>query len=408
VGTTPGDTNTYVGYKDDISLSGKYQMLQYFNVSPSVSTYQLWSLDSRDPGSPSGRRNAWEPATGDLGEYFAGYNTRVALDTRIYGIAQAQEDPWFGTVQGARHTIIPTLGFTYAPEIDSNPRFIPNPSLGGTAYQAEQRTVSLGLANEVDLKLASDTSRAGSAGSGAGAPGTGASAARKGESYKLASTNSNVSYNFANKTREWSPVTSSFTVYLTKSVPFTIGTTHMLYDDFSGEGAKNSLNNPMLTAYNFSWRKGLQVAGNFNSGVRVRDARGFASSKFETSPWSADFNYSFTFNSERVGGGSQDPVSDLLGLGGTFKHTRSHIAGGGLKLNPTAGWQMSYNTDYNFSEGEFSQHSFSFHRVLHCWEMDFRWNPVGLSEGWNFVIRITDLPDVKLESSDTKTRRRAP
>jgi hypothetical protein len=67
---------------------------------------------------------------------------------------------------------------------------------------------------------------------------------------------------------------------------------------------------------------------------------------------------------------------------------------------------MSYDTDYNFSEGRFSRHTFAFHRTLHCWEMDFRWTPVGLSEGWNFVIRITELPEVKLESSDTRTRRR--
>jgi hypothetical protein len=137
----------------------------------------------------------------------------------------------------------------------------------------------------------------------------------------------------------------------------------------------------------------------------MKDTRGAPAGRFETSPWSADFSYSFNFSSTRVGGVRDNAAADLFGIGGTFKHTRTHIAGGGLKLNPTAGWQMTYDTDYDFSEGRFSRHAFSFHRVLHCWEMDFRWNPVGLSEGWNFVIRITDLPDVKLESSDTKSRR---
>ena len=67
---------------------------------------------------------------------------------------------------------------------------------------------------------------------------------------------------------------------------------------------------------------------------------------------------------------------------------------------------MTYDTEYDFSQGRFSRHSFAFNRTLHCWDMDFRWNPVGLAEGWSFVIRITDLPDVKLESRDTKLRRR--
>ena len=74
-------------------------------------------------------------------------------------------------MRGVRHTIVPEVGFTYAPEIDSNPRFVPNPRIGGTAYQAEQRTVTLSLSNEVDMKLApaSDTGRPASAASPAGA-----------------------------------------------------------------------------------------------------------------------------------------------------------------------------------------------------------------------------------------------
>jgi hypothetical protein len=105
-----------------------------------------------------------------------------------------------------------------------------------------------------------------------------------------------------------------------------------------------------------------------------------------------------------VGGDDSSPLERMFGTGGTFRRTRTHNAYGSLKLNPTAGWQMSYDTDYNFSEGKFSKHSFAFHRVLHCWEMDFRWTPQGISEGWNFNIRITELPDVKLETSDTRSR----
>lgn len=401
-----GDTNTYVGYADALSLFGKFSTLQYFNLSPSANFGQLWSLDSKDPSSPGGKRTAWDPAAGDLGEYFPTFNTALSLDTRIYGIAQAGDKPWFGTVQGIRHTIVPTVGFTYAPEIDSNPRFVPNPRLGGTAFQAEQRTVNLSVGNEVDMKLGGDStsSAPGAAPAGPGAA-TGAQAAgsRKSEPYKLGSSNSSVSYNFASKIREWSDINSSFTVYLTRNVPFTIGAVHRLYDDYAEN--RNHLTTPILQRYDFGWRKGLQVGGNFNSGLRILDTRGYPSPRFEQTPWSADMNYSFQFSSNRVGGDGSGPLARFVGAGGTFQHTRSHTAGGSLKLNPTKGWQMSYDTDYNFSEGRFSRHSFTFNRILHCWDMNFRWNPVGISEGWNFVIRITDLPDVKLESSDSKSRR---
>jgi hypothetical protein len=400
--TSPGDDNTYVGYKDNASLSGKFSLGQYVNVTPSINASQLWSANARGPDSAHRVISAWNPSADYYGEYFLGYNTAVSMDTRIYGIAQAEGKPWFGKLTGIRHTLTPSLGFTYAPELDSNPRFVPNPKVGGTAFQSEQKTVNVSLSNDVDVKLAPD-----SAGSPAapGSPGAAAAAAAKPQPYKVLSATSSANYNFAKDIREWSDISSTFSIYLTRNVAFTVAATHALYDDFAGI-ERNKLTFPILTSYSFGWRKGLQVAGNFNSGLRVRDTRGYPSPNFEQTPWSADANYGFNFSATRVGGDeSSNPLERLFGTAGTFQRTRTHTASGSLKLNPTAGWQMSYETEYNFSEGEFSRHTFSFHRTLHCWQMDFHWSPVGLTSGWNFNIRITDLPDVKLETSDTKSRR---
>ncbi|HLP40186.1 MAG TPA: putative LPS assembly protein LptD, partial [Fibrobacteria bacterium] len=361
--------------------------------------------DSRDSSAPGGSRNAWDPGAGDLGEYFPSFSTSLSADTRIYGIAQAENGPWFGTVRGLRHTVIPSVGFTYAPEIDSNPRLIPNPRIGGPVYQAEQRTVNLSLGNEVSLKLAGKDTAGAEAGAAGGNAASGG-AAKKGPTYNLATTSSTLNYNFAAPVREWSDLSSSITLYPTPNIPFTLSATHSLYDDFAGEGARDELTSPILKSYSFGWRRGLEAGGDFSSGARVRDSRGFPRPTFEHTPWSASLNYSFSFSSTRVGGGDEDPLSRFFGVGGTFRQTRTHSANGSLKLNPTAGWQMAYDTDYDFSLGRFSRHAFSFHRTLHCWVMDFRWNPVGISEGWSFVIRITELPDIKLESSDTQTGRR--
>ncbi|HKP94489.1 MAG TPA: putative LPS assembly protein LptD [Fibrobacteria bacterium] len=415
-----GDTSTYVGYVDHLSFSGKYPLLQYFNVTPSVNLSQLWSLNSRgDSADPV--RTAWDPGAGDLGEYFAFFNTAASVDTRIYGIAQAADEPWFGKLSGIRHTIIPTVNFTYAPKLDSNPRFLPNPKIGGTAFQEEQKTIGFTLGNEVDLKLAPEggndaaapratapgaaSAVPATASASAAAPGTAASAAaKKGEPYKLLSASSSINYNFAKDVREWSDIPSVFSIYLTKNVAFTLNARHTLYDDFADSSSRDHLVSPILTGYGFGWRKGIQVGGNFNSGVRIKDTQGFPTGRFETTPWSGDLNYSFDYASTRVGGDDNSPLERIFGANGTFRRTLSHTANGSLKLNPTPGWQMSYDTEYNFSDGKFSKHSFAFHRVLHCWQMDFQWTPRGISEGWNFNIRITDLPDVKLQTSDTRTR----
>jgi lipopolysaccharide assembly outer membrane protein LptD (OstA) len=411
-GSFRGDTNTYVGYLDHLSLAGKYPVLNYFNFTPSVSASQTWTLQQRGDSA--------QPVITDLsakegiGEYFAFYSTSASLDTRIYGIAQAEDKPWFGKLSGIRHTISPLVSLTYAPKLDSNPRFLPNPKIGVGAFQAEQKTVGFSLANDLDVKLAPAGGGTGMA-PAAGTPGAsgasavpvtpGAAAGKKAEPYKVLSANSSINYNFAREVREWSDIPSTFNIYLTKNVAFTLSTLHKVYDDFTAVEQRNELVSPILSSYSFGWRKGIQVAGNFNDGVRIKDTQGFPTDRFETTPWSMDMNYNFAFTSTRVGGDHASEFERLIGTNGTFQRTRTHSANGSLKLNPTPGWQMSYDTDYNFSEGKFSRHSFAFHRVLHCWQMDFRWTPEGLSQGWNFNIRITDLPDVKLETSDTRSRR---
>ncbi len=418
-----GDTATYIGYSDRFSLSGKYPLLQYFNLSPSVTFGQLWSLQSR-PYPNAHVQTAWDPAKQNFGEYFPSFNTALNLDTRIYGIAQAESKPWFGKVSGIRHTISPVVSYTYAPKIDSNPRLVSNPKIGGSAFQAEQQTIGFNFGNDVDLKLVPDNTPAlnspgnlnGNGDNSVGNPNVTSSsttattvpangAKTKAEPYKLLSTSSSANYNFARDSLQWSDISSTFNLYLTKNVAFTISTTHGLYDNYAPLGQTALLTTPILKSYSFGWRKGLQVGGDFNSGVRIKDTRGYPTPQFGSTVWSADANYSFSFSANRVTGDEGNAVERLFGTASTFQQTRTHQASGSVKLNPTAGWQMSYDTDYNFSEGRFSKHSFSFHRIMHCWDMDFRWTPVGISEGWNFNIRIIELPDVKLESSDSKSRR---
>ncbi len=382
----PGDTSTYAGYSDNFSLSGKYSLLQYINVTPSFNVNQMWSLTSYSGDSVRRADYAFYPDQGEIGDYFVGWNTNASFDTRLYGIAQAEPGhAWFGLLQGIRHTLTPSVGFTYAPEIDSNTHFAPNPKLGGTAYQAEQRTVGIGLNNDIDLKFPSDDST------------------KKNEPYKLLTTSSSTRYNFANKTKEWSDIGTNVSLYVTRNIAFNVALTHTLYDPFAPD--PNALTSPILTKYSFGLNKGLSINGNFSNGVKLKDEGAYADPKYATSPWSMKLNYSFQFSADRVSTSYGNEWSQLFGFSEVYKVTRTHQASGSLSFNPTKAWQVSYDTDYNFTDGEFSRHNFSIHRKLHCWEMDFRWTPVGLSEGWSFLIRIIELPDIKLETADRGLRK---
>lgn len=385
----PGDTSTYAGYRDNLSFSGKYNFMQYINFTPSLNMNQLWSLTSKTGDTADPVRVAFDPEEGEVGDYFFGWNTSANFDTKLYGIAQADSgSAWFGLLQGIRHVITPGMRLTYAPEIDTNEHFAANPKIGGSPFQSEQRTVGLSLANDVDLKFAqADTSK-------------------KAEPYKLLTTTSSIDYNFARKQREWSDIPTTLSLYVTRNIAFTVNLNHTLYDDYAfGEEAKNAITAPILTSYGFGWRKGLSLGGDFSSGVRTQDMQGFADSKYSKTPWSMDLNYSFAFSAARVGTDGGMQWERFFGFSEVYRVTRTHQASGSLRLNPTREWQLSYDTDYNFAEGEFSRHNFAINRKLHCWDMNFRWTPVGLSAGWSFVIRIIDLPDIKLETADIAGRK---
>src|SRR5690606_32033034 len=100
-----GDTTTFMGYSDRLTLSGKYTALKYINLTPSVNLSQLWSATERTGDSLNPTRNAFAPTGGSYGHYFAAWNANVKAETRLFGLAQAADDPWFGRITAARHTI---------------------------------------------------------------------------------------------------------------------------------------------------------------------------------------------------------------------------------------------------------------------------------------------------------------
>ncbi len=385
LGGVGGDTSVYAGYSDALSLGGQYTA-GYINLKPSVNFSQLWSLDKATGDTARPHRVNFDPSQHRLGEYFAAWNTGVTADTRLFGIAQAGDHPWFGRLAAIRHTLTPSVTLTYAPKLDSNHAFYANPKVGGTAFQAEQRTVGFGLGNNVDLKLADP-----------------AQPKQKPESYSLLATTSTINYNFANHTQPWSAIQTGVQLYLTKDIALSGTATHILYDSLADTAKRNQLTSPILQSWAFGWRKGISVSGGFNSGLQVVDAQGNATDRFQQSPWGLDLNYSFTFNATRVGTtGTGSPAAQFFGTSEIYNITRTDQATASLKINPTPGWKMTYDTQFDFTQGRFSSQVFGFERTLHCWQMQFNWTPVGVTQGWNFVIRIIDLPDVKLQTSDTR------
>ena len=372
-------TAKYVGYTGTYSLDYSLRVLRVINLTPRADFTGFWTGTSwRNPEDSLIYRKRYmslDPEHDTYGEAAYNHNYSVTADTKLYGIWV----PEIGRFTGLRHVLSPSVSYTYAPEIDTVKTFAPHPLLGQTPYQIEQKTVGFGLNNDFDIKYlkvvgrAADTTRE---------DGSGAVEDQYGNR-RVLTTRHNVSYNFAADSLNFSDITSSFGLQILPDYMFAVNTRHSVYHKFSDD--PNKVQVPELTYWGYELSRAFRWSGNFNGGLPSQMG------KYEMLKWSFGFDYRYTFSSTRVAKDLfQDQISHSTSITATFQ--------------PTVNWEMSYSTQYDYNEGKFVTHRFTFNRTLHCWQLDFTWTPTGPAAGWSFAIYVRDLPDIKLNAGSTDTK----
>lgn len=370
--TLDKDTSrVWAGNSLSFDLSWTGQLFNVINITPKAHLKNDWTAYRWENPQDSANRHmafAADVTQGETGLFYTTHSYSITGDTKLYGIWR----PEWKRFSGIRHIISPSISYTYAPEKDTLYTFAPHPKLSQSYYQNESKTVGFSLGNDLDLKyLSSSTSQDSTSKS-----------KKKGTNLRLLSTRHSTGYNFAKDSVQWSPITSSFSIQLVPSYIFSIRTTHNVYHLYEPEPHKVRI--PQLTSWSYSLGKDFKWSGDLASGNQdTKD-------KLLMLPWSASVNYRYSFSSTRVGRK-------------LFQDKITHSSNMSLSLRPTQLWTMSYNTYYNFTDGEFAKHSFRFTRDLHCWGMNFSWTPVGAAAGWHFEIYIKDIPDIRLQAGNTET-----
>jgi len=366
-------TAYYAGISDNFSLSYTGILFDVLSITPSLNFWHDWTaneyISPYDTNAINRRKGrfAFNPSKDEYGQQYLKGNGSVSANTKLYGIWL----PELGRFTGVRHTLSPTVDFTYAPKLDTNHVFYPHPLLGQYAYQIKQKTVGFRLGNDFDIKylLASaDT------------------ASEKtdlddvSKNLRILTTSHSTSYNFAADSLQWSPISSSFGIQVLENYIFRINTTHNVYHRF--EDSPNKARFPQLTNWSYGLSRRFSWYGDFNAGLPSKKG------KYESKSWNAGVDYNYSFSSTRVGKN-------------VFRDYYSHYASFSAGLYTSRKWNFQYSSQYSFEEGDFTSHSLQFYRELHCWKMDFTWRPAGAAPGWSFAIYIVDLPDVRLSASNT-------
>jgi lipopolysaccharide assembly outer membrane protein LptD (OstA) len=362
---------THLGLSDRLSFNFTETFFNILNVTPSVNFSGNWTAREYNlPDSINDRSNhfAFEPSKNDYGQIFLKYDLSTQVGTKLYGIWL----PEWGRFTGVRHTLSPTVGYTYAPELDTNYRFFPHPLLGQSTFQSKQKTVNFRLGNDFDMKYLLP---------GADEAGEDADPDDYSKNLRILTSTHSSSYNFAADSFQFSPISSSFGIQVFENYLFTINTTHDVYHRFEDDYKKVRF--PQLTNWSYGFSRRFSWGGDFNAGLPSKEKT------YESKLWNAGVDYNYSFSSSRV---SRDLFRD------DYRHTLFLSAA----LYPSRKWNVQYSSQYSFEEGQFTSHSLQFYRELHCWKMDFTWRPAGAAPGWSFSIYVLDLPDVRLSASNTE------
>jgi hypothetical protein len=91
-------------------------------------------------------------------------------------------------------------------------------------------------------------------------------------------------------------------------------------------------------------------------------------------PWHLNLNYEWNYSCPKPG----DTPKEVNSLGFEWR------------INLTKKWQVACRSAYDITKREFVGNvtDISIHRDLHCWEMNFNWNPLGEKQTYKFFVGL--------------------
>ena len=377
------------------------------NVSPSFSYTEDWFISTErrldvDTSATTSGRFETEQVPG----FFAlrQFSTSLSANTTFYGIFPVGAGPY----QGVRHTVRPTLSFTYQPDFSGDfwgyTRTYRDRD-GDPVEYGIVNGVRRGLRQEVSFSLSNvfETKRVERDSTGA----------QKDETLKLFNVDLSSSYNFAADSFQLAPISLRARTRILGEVDVNFSSTFDPYgydlavgrrvNAFAFDPRRGRL--ARLTRLNLTARTDLQSKRSGGGRPYEGSGRGdvfdpddpaavppgvppldpndpFAPDYYGDEygdyvdfaiPWSLDLSFTYTYA----------PARRL-----TQAATRSAILDAGFDFSLTPNWKIRGDTGYDFSRWEFSTTSLRILRDFECWQMSISWVPFGQYQSYSFNLQV--------------------
>ena len=405
------------GIEHNIPVSASFNLFNYINISPSANYNEKWYFKKVEL--------EWNPVTNSVDTLPAqygfyrlyNYNFSVSTSTTVYGMYDFTKKRRDRKIQAIRHTITPSIGFSYAPDFgdpkygyqsnyqsDSTGTFRPYSPYSVNAYgvpsSGRSMSMNFSLSQNLEMKVLSkrDTS--------------GVKKIKLIDELRLSG-----SYNFLADSMGLSTIPISFRTTLFGNFGINLSATlnlykltpdGKLYDKLFLPGRIESTG--WSFGYTFKSRQDrterainditsippeymnpfYDPYGNMDPVLRRQY---MAQTYYDFSlPWNFGFNYTVNYSISR---GNYPPKG--------YKKNITQTIGfnGSVNLTPKTG--VTFQGGYDIKQNKLTTSSVSISRDLHCWQMSFSWIPFGYHRSWSFNIGVkaASLSDLKYDKSQS-------
>ncbi|MGB5528749.1 MAG: putative LPS assembly protein LptD [Ignavibacteriaceae bacterium] len=333
------------------------------------------------------------------------YDLGVSTSTKFYGMFNINS---MG-INAIRHTVTPSLSYSFQPDFSkpeygyygeyttTDGRIVKynkyQKEVYGGASSGEQQNLNFSLGNNFELKTSVDPTDTTS----------------KEKKIQLLNLTVGTGYNFAADSLNFADINVTYRTQVSDLFDFSGSSRFTPYDYTTNtskinryliDAGKGLLR---LTGLNFSISTSLsgekfasdnsekEQAKEDEFGLVDQESKSVYSGIYDekdpdfTIPWQVSLTYNY--NQNRTNPGNPVVFSNLSGS---------------LSFSLSRNWKFDVTGSYDFQSEEFAAPQVRISRDLHCWIMNFTWNPIGTYTGFRFEIRVKapQLQDLKITKQD--------
>lgn len=397
-----------------LPLIGPFQ----WNVSPSINYTEDWFIRTERRGLQDSTAVVERSS---VPGFFAlrQFSMSVSTNTTFYGIFPVRA----GRYQGLRHTVQPSLAFTFRPDfyadhwgytrsyVDQNGREVTYPVVSGV-NNGLQQAVSFNLRNVFETKDVQVDS-------------TGQEQSR---TVRLLNLDAATSYNFAADSLRLQNISLTARTRLFGEVDVNFRSTFSPYRLRDNGTSASVVDQYVFNLRTFRLARLTQLNLTARTSIRSQQRQGqsriyetqtrrtgIGDNTFGQTP--LDGLNPYTNELEDLNAGYADfAIPWSLNLDFTYniskpsnRLTRRAIVNGSFDFNLTPNWKVQGRTGYDIEQKEMATTNVSLLRDLDCWQMSFSWTPFGRFRSYSFELHVKsgqlrDLLRIRRPRDDARTQ----